>query len=195
MRIWLLPAFVCLPITMLAQTKPAGISSSNDTGLLVLLVVVLVSILIAVLLLSFEAKGLVAKIRDKKKGDSTHQFDKYLKNMDSKQIEKLLKLKHQQPAPEENTQGPGSIKTVLILSITLLATLFPGHSVYAQTKATEAGIFTEGGILITITLIMIPILAAIVLLIVKLSNMLRKHRTRQDLEEAALFADYLSTLT
>jgi hypothetical protein len=94
MRIWLLPAFVCLPITMLAQTKPAGISSSNDTGLLVLLVVVLVSILIAVLLLSFEAKGLVAKIRDKKKGDSTHQFDKYLKNMDSKQIEKLLKLKH-----------------------------------------------------------------------------------------------------
>ncbi len=195
MHIWLLPAFVCLPITMLAQTKLAGISSSNDTGLLVLLLVVLVSILIAVLLLSFEAKGLVAKIRNKKKGDSTHQFDKYLKNMDSKQIEKVLKLKHQQPAPEENTQGPGSIKTVLILSITLLATLFPGHSVYAQTKATGAGIFTEGGILITITLIMIPILAAIVLLIVKLSNMLRKHRTRQDLEEAALFADYLSTLT
>jgi len=193
---WLLPAFTCLPMTMLAQTQTPGISSSpNDTGLIVLLVIVLLIVLVAVLLLSFEAKGLVAKIRNKKTGRSTHQFEKYLKNMNSNQIEKVLELKHQQKGLNNNAQSSGSIKGVLIIAITLLATLFPGHSVYAQTKATNAGIFSEGGILITITLIMIPILAAIVLMIVKLSNMLRKHRNRQDLEEAALFADYLSTLT
>jgi cytochrome c oxidase cbb3-type subunit 1 len=193
---WLLPAFTCLPMTMLAQTQTPGISSSpNDTGLIVLLVIVLLIVLVAVLLLSFEAKGLIAKIRNKKTGRSTHQFEKYLKNMNSNQIEKVLELKHQQKGLNNNAQSSGSIKGVLIIAITLLATLFPGHSVYAQTKATNAGIFSEGGILITITLIMIPILAAIVLMIVKLSNMLRKHRNRQDLEEAALFADYLSTLT
>lgn len=193
---WLLPAFTCLPMTMLAQTQTPGISSSpNDTGLIVLLVMVLLTILVAVLLLSFEAKGLVAKIRNKKTGKSTQQFEKYLKNMNSNQIEKVLELKHQQKGLNNNAQSSGSIKAVLTIAITLLATLFPGHSVYAQTKATNAGIFSEGGILITITLIMIPILAAIVLMIVKLSNMLRKHRNRQDLEEAALFADYLSTLT
>lgn len=195
-RKWLLPAFICLPITMFAQTPSAGISpSQNETGLIVLLVMVLLSILIAVLLLSFEAKGLVAKIRYKKTGKSTHQFEKYLKNMNSNQIEKVLKLKQKQHAFNKNSPDSESIKVVLIIAITLLATLFPGHSVYAQTKATNAGIFSEGGILITITLIMIPILAAIVLMIVKLSNMLRKHRNRQDHEEAALFADYLSTLT
>ena len=193
---WLLPAFICSPITMLAQTKSTGISSSpNDTGLIVLLVMVLLTILVAVLLLSFEAKGLVAKIRNKKTENSTHQFEKYLKNMNSKQIEKVLQLKQQQQGLNKNAQSSGSIKAVLIIAISLLAALFPGHSIYAQTKAPTAGIFSEGGILITITLIMIPILAAIVLMVVKLSNMLRKHRNRQDLEEAALFADYLSTLT
>ena len=193
---WLLPAFICLPITMLAQAQTPGISPSpNDTSLIVLLVIVLLTILVAVLLLSFEAKGLVAKIRNKKTGKSSPQFEKYFINMNSNQIEKVLELKHQQKVLNKNAQNSGSIKTVLIIAITLLATIFPGHSVYAQTKITTKGLFSEGGILITITLIMIPILAAIVLMIVKLSNMLRKHRNRQDLEEAALFADYLSTLT
>ena len=195
-RKWILPAFICSPITVLAQTKSAEITSSpNDAGLIVLLVIVLLAILVAVLFLSFEAKGLVAKIRDKKMGNSTQQFQKYLKNMNSTQIETVLKLKHQQHGLNKNAQSSGSIKAVLIIAIIVLATLFPGQSVYAQTKATNAGIFTEGGILITITLIMIPILAAIVIMIVKLSNILRKHRNRQDLEEAALFVDYLSTLT
>lgn len=193
---WLLPAFMCLPVTMMAQTQPVGISLfPNDTGLIVLLVIVLLAILIAVLLLSFEAKELVAKIRNKRRENSTHQFEKYLKNMNSNQIEKVLKLKQQQYGLHKNSPGSGSIKAVLIIAITVLSTLFPGHLVYAQTKATNTGIFTEGGILITIMLIMIPILAAIVIMIVKLSNILRKHRNRQDLEEAALFADYLSTLT
>ncbi len=192
----LLPAFICMPITMLAQTKSGGIASyPNDTGFIVLLVMVLLAILAAVLLLSFEAKGLVAKIRDTKTGNSTHHFEKYLNNMNSNQIEKVLKLKRQQHGLNKSAQNSEIIKAVLLIAITLTATLFPGHSVYAQTKATNGGIFTEGGILITITLILIPILAALVLMIVKLSNMLRKHRNRQDLEEAALFADYLSTLT
>ncbi len=193
---WLLPAFICLPITMFAQTPPAGISpSQNDTGLVVLLVMVLLTILIAVLLLSFEAKGLVAKIRNKKTRNNTHQFEKYLKNMNSNQIEKVLQLKQQQGDLNKNSENSGSINAVLIIAVTALAALFPADSVFAQTKAPNAGIFSEGGILITITLILIPILAALVLMIVKLSNMLRKHRNRQDLEEAALFADYLSTLT
>ncbi|MEO7531438.1 MAG: cbb3-type cytochrome c oxidase subunit I [Sediminibacterium sp.] len=195
-RKWLLPAFICLPISMLAQAKSSGNTSSpDDTGLIVLLVLVLLVILVAVLLLSFEAKGLVAKIRDKKSVKNIDQFEKYLKNMNSNQIEKVLKIKQQQRGLNRNAHSSGIIKVVLIIAITLLATLFPGHLVFAQTKATNAGIFTEGGILITITLIMIPILAALVLMIVKLSNMVRKHRNRQDLEEATLFADYLSTLT
>ena len=131
----------------------------------------------------------------KKTGNSTHQFEKYLENMNSNQIEKVLQIKHKQKSINKDSQSSGSIKTVMIIAITLLATLFPDHSAFAQTKGTTAGIFSEGGILITITLIMIPILAAIVLMIVKLSNMLRKHRNRQDLEEAAQFADYLATLS
>ncbi|MBZ5859420.1 cbb3-type cytochrome c oxidase subunit I [Flavihumibacter profundi] len=193
---WLLPAFICLPITVLAQSQSAGFSPSPDIiGLMVLLMVVLLAILFAALYLSFEVKGLVAKMRDKKTGNSTHQFEKYLKNMNSRQIEMVLKLKHQQHGLHKNAQSSGSIKSVVLIGNTALAALFPVDSLFAQTKTTNAGIFTDGGILITITLILIPILAAILLLIIKLSNMLRKQRDRQDLDDAALFADYLSTLT
>lgn len=193
---WLLLSFICLPITMLAQVQSTPIlTSPKDNGLLVLLIIVLLVILVAVILLSLEAKGLVTKIRDKKAGNGAQKFEKYLNNMNSNQIERVLNLKHQQQNEIKNEQGSGNIKAVLLITISGLSILFPWHPVYAQNKATNTGLFTETGILITITLIMIPILAAIVLMIVRLSAMLRKHRNRLEQNEAALFADYLSTLT
>ncbi|MDB5276574.1 MAG: cytochrome oxidase subunit [Ferruginibacter sp.] len=186
-------AVVYLLLPVLVQAQSAGAASApDDTALIVLLVIVLLAVLVAVLLLSFEARALVAKIRNKKMGNNTHQFEKHLENMNSNQIEKILQTTHRQ---KDRSKNPGSIKAVLLVVFTLLATLFPEHSLFAQTKVTNGGIFNEGGILITITLIMIPILAGLVLMVVKLSNILRKHRNRQDLEEADLFAGYLATLT
>lgn len=192
----LLVAVAYLPLPIMVRAQSTGVPSvPNYTGLIILLVTVLLAALIAVLFLSFEAKELVARIRKKKTENTTHQFDKYVENMNSNQIEKILQIKHKQNEIKKDSESSGSIKAGLVIAITLLAALFTGHSSFAQTKATNAGIFSEGGILITITLIMIPILAAILLMIVKLSNILRKHRNRQDLEEADQFADYLATLT
>lgn len=189
-------AMGCSPVAILAQAKSAGVThSANDTTLFALLVTVLVVVLGAVLYLSFETKWLVAKSRNKKKDNNNQQFQKYLANMDSNQIERIVQLKQKQAGRESGNENTGSLKTVLIFVATILATLFPGHSVWAQDGGTKAGLFSEGGILITITLVMIPILAAIVLMMVKLSNTLKKQRNRQDLEEAAQFAEYISTLT
>ena len=185
-----------LSLPIKAQVNAPGFpSAANSTGLIILLVLMLTVVLIAVLLLSFESKGLVAKIKKKKSEDSRQQFEKYLENLNSNQIEKILQIKQQQNSTFKKSAYPGNIKAVFIIVMTVLATLFSGHSAIAQTSVSKSGIFSEGGILITITLIMIPILAAIVLMIVKLSNMLRKHSNRQDLEEAEQFAVYLQTLT
>ncbi len=186
----------CLPLTVLAQTKTAGIvTSSNDTALFALLVTLLVIVLGAVLYLSFETKGLLSKSRDKKKEGDHQHFQKYLANMDSNQIEKIIELKQKQEGIRKRNGDSGGLKTVLIIVATILASFFPGHSVLAQDGGTKAALFSEGGILITITLIMIPILAAIGLMVVKLSSLLRKQRNRLDIEEATQFAEYLSTLT
>lgn len=184
---------LCLFLPGLVQAQSsAETSAPDDTGLIVLILFVVLIVLAAAIFFSFETKGLVAKIRNKNRANSTHQFEKHLENMSSNQIEKILQVKKKH---QDKSKDSGSIKAVSIVIVTLLATLFPGHSVFAQIKGTNAGLFSEGGILITITLILIPILAAIVLMIVKLSNMLRKQRNRQELEEAAQFADYLATLT
>lgn len=184
---------LCLFLPGLVQAQSAAETSApDDTGLIVLILFIVLIVLAAAIFLSFETKGLVAKTRNKNRANSTHQFEKYLENMNSNQIEKILQVKKKH---QDKSKDSGSIKAVSIVIVTLLATLFPGHSVFAQIKGTNAGLFSEGGILITITLILIPILAAIVLMIVKLSNMLRKQRNRQELEEAVQFADYLATLT
>jgi len=193
---WLFTVVSCFPSEIFAQTKStAGASAGNETGIIILLMIVLLAILAAVLFLSFEAKRLVIKSKNKKAANGMQQFSEHLENLDSKQIERVLQIKHNANIKPIDTGNAGSIKTVSIVMITVLASLLLNNNLFAQTGGTNAGILSEGGIIITITLIMIPILAAIVLMVIKLSNMLRRHRNRQDLEEAAQFADYLATLT
>ncbi len=188
---------ICIsPLTMFAQEKSQDAPpASNQTGILFFAIIVLLVSLVASLFLLFRAKKMVEKIKDKKNRNTEQQFEKYLQNMDSSQIEKILLAKEKEKNEGKTAGSSGSIKSVLIVAFTFLATLFPGHSLLAQTPTTKSGLFSEGGIIITITLIMIPILAGIALMIVKLSNMLRKHSNRQALEEADKFAAYLTTLT
>lgn len=178
-----------------AGPSQAMVSSSNETGILVMLLAVLLFILAAVLFLSVKVRLMIEKNRNRKTENETEQFARYLDNLDSGQIEKIVQLKRKRPISLQKQAGSGASKTGLPLAVVLLAALFPGSSVLAQTGETKTGLFSESGIIITITLIMVPILAGIVLMIVKLSNLLRKQHTRQDLEEAGKFAAYLATLT
>ncbi len=192
---WLLMAGCFSPFAVFARESEAVTPAANHTGMFVLLLCVLFTCVIASLFLFFKAKKMVEKIRNKKTGKTAEQFEEYLHNMDSSQIEKILELNHHAKNAGKSNKNSGSIKSALIIAFTFLTTLFPGQPLFAQASGMKAGLFGEGGIIITITLVMIPILAAIVLMIVKLSNMLRKHRNRQALQEADKFAEYLSALT
>lgn len=192
----LLVVFICSPITMLAKIQSNEKAYvPNDTGYIVLLLVVLLAALIAVLFFSFEVKGLITRMRNKNVRIGSNQFQKHLENMDSRQIAKLLELKQKQKSMDKESGISNGAKTVLMLMIILLASTFPCNNLFAQTEVAKTGIFSEEGIIITITLIMIPVLAAILLMIVKLSNLLSKHRNQEDTAEAAQFAEYLATLT
>lgn len=189
----LLVSMLCLVIPVLAVAQSTGNSMApRDTGIFVVLGLLVLALLIAVIFLSLESKSLVAEHRNQKNDKKVHQYNKYLENMSSHQIEKILKVINQQKPVNKNE---GKIYSLVAALVTVLATTFPGHSVYAQTKSSDSGLFSEAGILITITLILIPILAGIVLMIVKLSNILRRNRRKQDLREASLFAEYLATLS
>lgn len=67
--------------------------------------------------------------------------------------------------------------------------------VFAQeTKTTKENLITLPGILITITLLIIPVIAALFLVVVKANSLYRNIQRRKDTEEATRFAVYLKTL-
>lgn len=167
-------------------------ATSNDTGLIILLSVLLLSTLVAALLLSVKVRLMIDKLR-KHSDDKTQQhFSGYLRNLNSRQIEKLLTIQRNRRKNNNNTTAN---KLPLLLFFTGLLSLLSNGSLKAQTTQPAGSLFSQGGIIITITLILIPILAAVVLMIVKLNNLLNKQKQKQDIEEAEKFASYLSTIS
>ena len=65
----------------------------------------------------------------------------------------------------------------------------------AQTASgTQSSLFTQPGVVITILLLLIPLLAAVVLIISKAERVVRNLRDKRDLDEAGRFARYLKSL-
>lgn len=180
------------PIKLFAQTNMNAWNSSNIASLIFLLVLLLV-ILFAAVLLSMRVKRLITRFQNWKAGNNKIQFDGYLRNLNSMQLEELLKQKQLDRDQQNNSDGSAISKIVSGISVLVIAFLPLNHA-SAQTNETKPGLFNEGGIIITVILILIPILAAIALMIVKLSGIAKKHRMKQDIDEADQFSKYLSTL-
>ena len=100
---WLLIGVSIFPLTMFAQTGSSSVSTTqSQTGIVVLLIIMSLCILVASLFLSFKVKTLIKQIRRNREGNKAKRFMKYLNNLNSKQIKKLLLYKRKQNASNEN---------------------------------------------------------------------------------------------
>lgn len=97
---------------------------------------------------------------------------------------------------KHNWISPRARKPADCIKITLLAVIILlSTTAFAQSgSSAEGDLISLPGILITITLLIIPVVAALFLLVVKANALFRKIQNRKDTEEAARFADYLKTL-
>ncbi|WP_347158774.1 cbb3-type cytochrome c oxidase subunit I [Pontibacter chitinilyticus] len=73
---------------------------------------------------------------------------------------------------------------------------FASSSVFAQTadNVTEQSLMSMPGIIITITLLVVPLVGALFLVVVKANALFKSIQARKDTEEATRFAGYLKTL-
>lgn len=169
-------ATVLFPLNANARLQSPGVPTAPvDHGFPVLLVLLLSALLSAVVFLSVKVRLMIAKYR---KGTSDHnskRFTAYLESLDSGQIERIL-LQLSGNRMVKKPAGSGNIAAILSATMFLLAALFPGNTALAQEPVTQQGLLSEEGVIITITLLLIPILAAIVLMIVKISGLIRKQR-------------------
>jgi cytochrome c oxidase cbb3-type subunit 1 len=168
------------PLYSQAKIGTSGQSDSNGIILIFLFLMVLVALFAAVYLYS-KVKEIKESLR-KRNADDVVRFEEYINLFDSKQIEKYLDI-------VKKNKRPGSTTNTCLFALIFSGSLFSAHSSFAQTGGSSS--ITGGGFIITLVLILIPIIAGIILLIVKIRSLLRQFKDKENLEEGEKLAEYL----
>ncbi|MEO5998855.1 MAG: cbb3-type cytochrome c oxidase subunit I [Chitinophagaceae bacterium] len=177
------------PFYAFAQVEKSATSPSvAGTGKLILLGVLILSILIAAIFLLNKTREMRRLTGRKMESEDKEKEENYINSFDSKQIDTYLKYK------QTNKQKSSGNNLVLLLFM-MVGASFYSTGLFAQTSAkTPVTLFSEGGFVITLILILTPILAGIILMIMKVVNMTKRYRRAQNLAEITRVTEYLKTL-
>lgn len=107
------------------------------------------------------------------------QLQQHLNTFSSSQIEAL-----QNHLKKKRIAGVKLTKSRLLSLGTIIFLIFSSQQGFSQTTNTSGSIWTEGGVIITLILILIPILAGIWLMMVKVNNLFRQYQDKQKVQEA-----------
>lgn len=143
---------------------------------------------LAMIAFAFALRSKVSALRESYRRRNSHanrmRLEEHMRNLDSGQIDKLLALKKR-----DKTGSSHKVASVLLFLLSLAAS---GPAAAQElNKADGSSLLSEGGVIITIALLAIPILAALVLLTVKISNAVNRQKNKLRMEEAEQLADYL----
>ncbi|HXI00767.1 MAG TPA: cbb3-type cytochrome c oxidase subunit I [Sphingobacteriaceae bacterium] len=170
------------------SAETSSVSATNDLSSTVLLFVLsfLVLFLLGVTLYLHHKTKEITKVTNRRNPSEETRFKEYIGKLNSKQIDGYLEF--QKNNRENQSKGIQAGSITALISILIMGC---GSVASAQTGKPTGSLFAEGGIIITLILIMIPIVAGIILMIVKIRRVLRTYQDKQNLEEGEKFADYL----
>ncbi|WP_353137500.1 cbb3-type cytochrome c oxidase subunit I [Pseudopedobacter sp.] len=176
-----IPIKLLLVAIALALPSLCIASESNNTSIVQVsimgcLLIAILIILMAVIHIKNKAETVSKQADNNNKSENKDRFKKRLNNFNSEQIESYLSYK------QSKERSKKILGVVIFLAIT-------SQKAYSQT--TDSSLLNNGGIIITIALILIPILAGLAILIIKLVNALDKYKRKQDISEAVRFSGFL----
>jgi cytochrome c oxidase cbb3-type subunit 1 len=166
----------------LKRQGPAGVAffSLHSTGGLTLILVVLLALmLLGAIYLLVKARQIKRLAKKTDRHFDPESAGEFLSNLDASQVDSYLSSK--------------KLLCWLALGLSSLCSL----PAYAQDKsggASQASLITQPGVIIVIILLLIPVLAAIVFMGVKIVGIARQYRNRDLEEEAEDFDKYLDSL-
>ncbi len=162
--------------------NPSGFSFQSFEGTEVL-IFMLLSCLIFIAVIINEKVRQLKKRRLEKNEKEGETFKKMANSLTGKQIDAYLKFK------KKKSGRKTAVLITLMLSMQATNTQAQGDELIPQS------LFSEAGILITITLLLIPILAGLALIFAKVVNAIQHHKNRDDLEEARKLSKYLDNIS
>ncbi|MEZ5016114.1 MAG: cbb3-type cytochrome c oxidase subunit I [Flavipsychrobacter sp.] len=174
-----------IPVIGLAQQidgTPSEFTLGSSNGLLLLFFLLVLGMFFLVMVLSQKAKQIKVESTRQKSHIDRSKSQSYLKLLTSKQIQKLL----------QRRKGHSHL---LLIAFSVLLSQIPVTSWAQSTDAiSKSSLFNEAGVLITIILLMIPITVGVVILIMKLTVVLKQYKNRSNLIEAKELAKYIDSL-
>lgn len=183
-KLIVLLSLICISTSVFAdEAQGTVVHNSNGRELMWFFAIVLLFLLFAALYVYGKVKQ-IKKISDKNSGGSK-PLKEYLVDMDSRQIERYLKFKRD----KDKQNGDHGISILIWFSVISVLT-FNSIPAHAQGQASSS-FWTEGGVIITVVLIAIPILAGAFLMTIKISNLFQVYQNNKNLEEAEKLAAYL----
>ncbi len=168
-------AYLSIAPELIVVSSPAGLSS---VLLIISFLVILILLFVAVFLYSKIRRTYKISRKPKYMSGKSQLID-YVKSLNSNQIDTFLNYLNVEKEVENKT------KKSKILSIsTFLFYIFFSQKGFSQTTTTVNSLFSEGGIIITIFLILIPLLGGIWLMISKVNHLFSKYKNKQTQSEA-----------
>ncbi len=148
-------------------------------GLAFILFAILVVMLLVVFYMYGQTQQLKQLSRSRKKNYDPSRLEEYLSSLGSEKINNLLRARRNK-------------RTLLLILF-----LFTGAQfTFAQDEVPKASsMMTQPGIIILIILILIPVLATIFLMALRVSRMVSNYRRNQAVRDEAQFDEYLDTLS
>lgn len=185
---WIFVMCVGSNISLSAQTKAtASLDKNSISGFIIILLLVVLAFLFTALYLYNKIKEIGESTGKRNKEGDDIRFKEYINTLGSKQIDGYLRfIKDKTPGGANKTKS-GLLSLLLVSLIALI-----NSPAIAQPAQQPGSLLAEGGIIITLILIMIPVLAGIIFMIIKIRNVLHIYQNKQNLEEAEKLADYLN---
>lgn len=183
--------FLISPLFILAQPE-AALANPDGTGLgeLLLGISMIVITLVAAIFLVIKSSSLKSMVKNDDKERIPVDADSIVRNMNEEEVETYLK----HIKMNEQKHGGGKLNTLLATIMVLIGSLV-SSDLFAQTATKPRGsLFAEGGIIITLVLILTPIIVGIILMIIKVSNMSRRFKVNRRHAEAEKISSYLKSL-
>lgn len=189
-KLTVLGCFLCISGMMQAQEKmyPSTFSLHSDEARTGCIFVVISLLLLAAIALRRKVLLLQKDYKKQKEEDNNVALKEQVNELNRQQLEALSQYKARK---KKSLNSLPMLFWLFVFAFSLINTAMA----QSPDNTEGEGLLSQGGIIITIILILIPIIAVIVLFIVRLNGLIIQQRNKLRTKEAAKLAQYLESLT
>lgn len=182
---------LALPLALTAQDIPGILQEPDGSGLgrIILIALMLSITLAATLYLLRKSSALRRLMRDirQEEGKDEDALEKIVSRMSEEEMRAYLdRYRHR--------KSGGKFQNPATVALLMISAFFMSLDTYAQSTPSRETIFKEGGIIITLFLILTPVIAGIVLMIIKVRQMSQRAQFNRDRMKADAVRKYLDSL-